>query len=230
MLSASAIRTQVENRIPAAFRVYCRPEFKTIATGVPEIDQLTSGIPLSALSEVCGTGKTSVVLSLLAQATQQEYYCALVDAKDSFDPVSAQNIGVDLTRLLWVRCGKSRQELPPLEQAFRSADLLIQGGGFRIVAVDLSNFSERILNKIQPAIWFRFAHVIEKQETALVFLEPRPCATSCAGLVLNLRKKSEKWQSNLLKNLELEVEVVRTRDKKFPQSVRAVVSLQAQWM
>jgi len=230
MLSACAIRSQIETRIPSAFSVYQRPESKTIETGISGIDQLTRGIPVRALSEICGTGKTSVLLSLLAKTTQQEHYCALVDAKDSFDPVSAQNLGVDLTRLLWVRCGKSKQELPPLEQAFRAADLLIQGGGFGVVAVDLSNFSEQLLNKIQPATWFRFAHVIEKHETALVFLEPRPSATSCAGLVLNLNRKSETWEGNLLANLALEVEVVRTRDKKCPQSVRPEVSLKTQWM
>jgi len=229
MSSAYAIRSQIETRIPSAFTLYRRPEFRNFPTGIPAIDRLTNGIPVSALSEICGDGKTSVLLSLLAHATQQRHYCALVDAKDSFDPGSAQNIGVDLTHLLWVRCGKSKQELPPLEQAFRVADLLIQGGGFGIVAVDLSNFSERLLNKIQPTTWFRFARVIEKHETALVFLEPRPYATSCAGLVLNLTKKSESWQGNLLTNLAVEVEVIRTRDK-FPQSVRPEISLEAQWM
>ncbi len=230
MSSAYAIRSQIETRIPSAFAVYKRPEFKSFPTGIPEIDRLTNGIPVSTLSEICGDGKTSVLLSLLARATQQKHYCALVDAKDSFDPESAQNIGVDLAHLLWVRCGKSKKELPPLEQAFRVADLLIQGGGFNIVAVDLSNFSERLLNKIQPATWFRFAHVIEKHETALVFLEPRPYATSCAGLVLNLRKKLETWKGNLLTNLSLEIEVIRTRNKKFPQSVRPEISLRSQWM
>jgi hypothetical protein len=230
MLSASAVRAQIETRIPSAFAVYGRPEPRILATGIPDIDQLTRGIPLSALSEICGPGKTSVLLSLLAKATQQEHYCALVDAKDSFDPASARAIGVDLTRLLWVRCGKSKQELLPLEQAFRTADLIIQGGGFGIIAVDLSGFSERLLNKIQPATWFRFAHVVEKQDTALIFLEPRPYATSCAGLVLNLRSKSQGWRGNLLTNLNMEVEVIRTRDKKSPQSVRPELSFKTQWI
>lgn len=230
MPTAYAVRAQIETHIPSAFSVYRRLEFKAISTGISAIDELTQGIPVSALSEICGVGKTSVLLSLLAQATQQEHYCALVDAKDSFDPASAQNMGVDLNRLLWVRCGKSKQELPPLEQAFRAADLLIQGGGFGVVAVDLSNFSEKLLNKIQPATWFRFTHVIEKHETALVFLEPSPHATSCAGLVLNLKNKSETWEGNLLAELALEVEVVRTRSKKYSQSVRPDLSLRTQWM
>lgn len=229
MPTSTAIRIDIERVIPSAFTVYSKPALKTIATGISEIDRLTNGIPVGALSEICGEGKTSVLLSLLAQATQQEQYCALVDAKDFFDPASAQAIGVNLDRLLWVRCGKNKQELPPLEQAFRAADLLIQGGGFGIVAVDL-DFSERLLNKIQPATWFRFAHVIEKHETALVFLGPRPNATSCAGLVLNLRNKSQAWNGNLLTSLNVEVEIVRTLNKKLPHSVRPEISLKAQWM
>src|SRR6185312_15580002 len=163
-----------------------------------------------------------------------EHFCALVDAKDSFDPASAEAVGVDLSRLLWVRCGKSRQDLPPLEQAFKSADLLLQSGGFGIVAVDLSGFSERLLNKIQPATWFRFAHVVEKRETALVFIAQQPQATSCAGLVLNLKTKSPVWRDNLLTNLDVEVEVLRTLNKKppnkkLPQSIGPAVSLKPQW-
>lgn len=230
MVSACAVRAQIEAHIPSAFAVYSRPEPKNLSTGISQIDQLTNGVPVSALSELCGVGKTSVLLSLLAKATQKEHYCALVDAKDSFDPASAQSAGVDLSRLLWVRCGKKKQDLPPLEQAFKSADLLIQSGGFGIIAVDLSDFSERLLNKIQPATWFRFAHVVEKQPTALVFVEQRPHATSCAGLVVNLKPKLPAWRGGLFASLDVELEVVRTLNKKSPQSVRPGLSLKTQWM
>jgi hypothetical protein len=37
---------------------------------------------------------------------RRDEICALVDASDAFDPQSAANVGVDLARLLWVRCGK----------------------------------------------------------------------------------------------------------------------------
>jgi hypothetical protein len=37
---------------------------------------------------------------------RRDEICALVDATDAFDPQSAANVGVDLARLLWVRCGK----------------------------------------------------------------------------------------------------------------------------
>lgn len=83
---------------------------------------------MSAITEVCGSGKTSVLVSLLAHASR-EHYCALVDASDAFDLVTAEAAGTDLSRLLWVRCGKTKQKLRPLEQAFKVTDMLLQSGG-----------------------------------------------------------------------------------------------------
>jgi hypothetical protein len=48
-----------------------------------------------------------VALSLVAQITGRGNVCAWVDVSDGFDPGSAAAAGVDLTRLLWVRCGVS---------------------------------------------------------------------------------------------------------------------------
>ena len=62
--------------------------------------------------------------------------CALVDGRDTFDPYSAQAAGVELKQLLWVRCRN-------IDQAFRATDLLIQGGGFGLIALDLSDIPPR---------------------------------------------------------------------------------------
>jgi hypothetical protein len=42
----------------------------------------------------------------LARATQRGEVCALVDASDAFDPASAAIAGMEMSRLLWVRCGE----------------------------------------------------------------------------------------------------------------------------
>jgi recA bacterial DNA recombination protein len=49
--------------------------------------------------------RTSLALSFLAQMTQSEKACAWIDVSDTLDPESAAAAGVDLSRLLWVRCG-----------------------------------------------------------------------------------------------------------------------------
>lgn len=243
MSSASPIRilkanveATVEERIPAAFAPCPRPERKSILTGIEQIDAITGGVPLGGLTELCGSnlassGKTSLVASLLAAASQK-YFCALVDACDSFDPASAEAAGVNLGSLLWVRCGKSKTKLRPLEQAFKAADMLLQSSGFGLVVVDVSGISERFVRNIPLTTWFRFSRVIEKQNTALVFVEQQPHATSCAGLVLRLETKSsggKLWPGNLLTQLSIEGEVLRTRDKKPLQNANPNFNLQAQW-
>ena len=189
-MQAALLKTQIEQHIPSAFTFYQRQNQGSIPTGIPAIDNAVHGLPLSALTEICGSnlassGKTSVLLSLLAQSTR-EHFCALVDASDSFDPASGQASGITLPRLLWVRCGKSRVKLPPLEQAFKVADILLQSGGFGLIAVDISGIPEQIVRKVPLSSWFRFSRVIERQPAALVFIEQAPHATSCAGLVLRV--------------------------------------------
>ena len=233
-MNAAALRNQIEARIPAAFSPAKVRDHKFISTGMEEIDNLTGGVPLSALTEICGSavsssGKTSVLVSLLAQATQQGQFCALVDGGDTFDPASGEAVGVSLPHLLWVRCGKTKQKLPPLEQAFKVADILVQSSGFGLVIVDLSNFSERVIRKIPLTSWFRFSRVVEKQPMALVFIEREPHATSCAGLVLNVRSNPTLWTGNLFMQCKIEVEVIRAQEKKQSLSTRPSFALKSQW-
>jgi recombination protein RecA len=233
LLKAQILRTQIEENLPSAFTVYRRAQHGSIATGISQLDCAMQGIPLHALTEICGSGvvssgKTSVLTSLLAQASR-DHFCALVDAADSFDPASAQAAGVHLQRLLWVRCGKSRVKLPPLEQAFKAADILLQSGGFGLIAVDLSGISERVVRKVPLSSWFRFSRVIEKYPAALVFIEQEPHATSCAALVLRVVSEPAVFSGNLLTQLNLKVEIVRSPGKKMAASERKGFSLRTQW-
>jgi recombination protein RecA len=232
-MSATALRAQIEARLPAAFACYRRPEQETLPTGIPQIDGATGGVPLRALTEICGShlassGKTSVLVSLLAQASQ-ERFCALVDASDAFDPATAEAAGVNLPRLCWVRCGKSKTRHRPLEQAFKTADLLLQNGGFGLIAVDLSGVSERFVAQVPMITWFRFSRVVERQECALVFVEREPHATSCAGLVLRMRSEAADFSGNLLAQFHLHAELGRTLARKPAQSEGLKFSLKPQW-
>jgi RecA/RadA recombinase len=138
--SIAAIRTQVESRLgpraSAAFDVHARPPIATIPTGIDDIDRALGGIPVGAITDLVvpqfiSAGQKSIQAQLLARATQEQV-CALVDATDSFDPKSAQAIGVNLRQLLWVRC--RGRGMKALEQAFQCADLLLQGsGGFGVI-------------------------------------------------------------------------------------------------
>jgi RecA DNA recombination protein len=156
------------------------------------IVSLHKGNAVMVLSQNLSSGRMTCLLSVLGQGTGQGEFCSLVDAADCFDPLSAEKAGVDLTRLFWVRC-RQKDRLKPLEQAFKAADILVHNGGFGLVAVDLTGIEERYLRKVPMTTWFRFARVVEKIPTALVFLMSYPVAQSCAAMALHLEASVPVW-------------------------------------
>jgi recombination protein RecA len=229
MPSIAEIRSQVERQIPGALSGFKRSTPEVFPTGIPAIDCELGGIPKGALTQICApagitSGRTSMLVAMLAQATGKEQFCALVDAMDCFDPESAEANGVCLSHLLWVRC--SGRRMKSVEQAFKAADILIQNGGFGVIAIDLGDVDEKLIRKIPLTTWFRFARVMEPLPTALVMLLPYPAAQNCAALTLNV-SASAQWSgtgtlphNQLLSKVEFNVEVVRTRTRKPVQGMR----------
>lgn len=261
---------EIEGVVPAS-RLGVRPQPRTILTGITPVDELTGGVPRGALTEIFGpasSGRTSLLLALLAQMTAREEVCALVDASDAFDPHSAAAAGVDLQRVLWVRCGanlpqrhggtKNRvigssghrvidsvmnsmtrsSDLPitrfpvssnprcassHVEQALRAADLLLQAGGFGLLAMDLGDIPPAIARRVPLTSWFRFRRAVENTPTALVVVEQEASAKSCASLVLRTQQSALSNQQSakaagtkpsharLLHGMQLEVEVLNSR-------------------
>jgi recombination protein RecA len=80
-----------------------------VSTGFATLDALLGGgIPCGQITELVGpasSGRTSVALAMLSEATARGEVAAYIDATDSLDPRSAQKAGIALERLLWVRCG-----------------------------------------------------------------------------------------------------------------------------
>src|SRR5207237_6417683 len=99
-----------------------RVEVELQPSGVMELDAvLGGGFPRGSLVELYGpasSGRTSLAFSLLAEATERQQACAFVDVSDSLDPMSLAAAGVDLPRLLWVRCGETPGKKPAAESSF----------------------------------------------------------------------------------------------------------------
>jgi recombination protein RecA len=147
MSTAQHLRAQIEatlaERIPSALTPRARVANPVAPTGISEIDLLLcGGFPVGAISEIVGpecSGRTSLALKFVANLTQAGKVCAWVDVSDTLHPESAAAIGVDLSRLLWIRCGLSPgiAPLPPpavggfrmAEKAPRVKPGLPQGGG-----------------------------------------------------------------------------------------------------
>jgi hypothetical protein len=173
----------------------------TVSTGLTTLDALTGGLPRGALSEITGpasSGRTGVMLAALSGATRREEACALVDASDNFDPASAAAEGVDLDRLLWVRCsehecsslrkGRQSAALGCLEQVLKVTDLLLQGGGFGMVVLDLGDIPVQSARRVPLTSWFRFRRAVEPTATVLLVVEREPHAKTCASLVVRLQR------------------------------------------
>jgi hypothetical protein len=309
------------------------------SSGVTELDALLGGgFPRGSLVELCGpasSGRTSLAFSLLAQATERQEACAFVDVSDSLDPVSLAAAGVELPRLLWIRCGETadrgpnlktsayfalaaketsktsglnsasmkpmavhgwrhprelmrgvdkaipslvgkqaafvesaqlhvvarcageqverdrelprrgfrsprslpalRESNPPppvrnvdrntkpwkrLEQALKTTDLLLHGGGWGVVVFDLGGISWVDARRIELSTWFRFRRAIENTPTILLLLGEESCAKSCASLVLRCQRKADSWSRaaasvetgvSTFEGFEVQGEVTRSR-------------------
>jgi hypothetical protein len=183
------VELSLAGRVVSPFGYRDRKSVETVLTGIPEIDALAGGFPRGALTEICGppcSGRTTVLLSALASRTAETEVCALIDARDSFDPRSAEAAGVELQQLLWVRCRS-------LDQSLRAADLVIQGGGFGFIALDLSDVAPETVRHVPLNAWFRFRRAVEDTSTVLLVLEQESNAKTCASLVLRMSMKAAKW-------------------------------------
>ena len=147
MPTAQHLRAQIEanlaQRIPSALTPLPRISSTVAPIGIREIDALLhGGLPVGAISEIVGpecSGRTSLALTFVAGMTQAGNVCAWVDVSDTLHPESAAAIGVDLSRLLWIRCGASPVTAPLPQSSVRGSRIsgkppkakpgLPQGGG-----------------------------------------------------------------------------------------------------
>ena len=204
------LESALGERVPSPFTDLDRRVFESVPTGIAPLDAMTGGLPRGAITEIFGplsSGRTSSMVSILAEATASGEVCALVDGNDAFDPKSAAAAGLELNRLLWVRCHK-------LDQVLKSTDLLLQGGGFGRVVMDMTDLPLSHVRSISLASWFRFQRTIEKTPTVLVVMSCESVVKSAAALVLKTEMGGAEW-STILNGLNSKIEIIRCRRGKF---------------
>jgi len=322
MQPASTIRLQIEtalaHRIPSALTPAQRLIRAVAPTGVEAVDELLDGgLPIGAITEMVGpesSGRTSLALSFLARITHEGNVCAWIDVCDSFQGESATAAGVDLSRLLWVRCGVSAQpkqtktyqfsldekhfiplpakqglhgggfgphprnetkglsnavsdllkpemivprcaepqprrkpeqktfepNLKPLsrktrpafrpgklwariEQGLRAADLLLHGGGFSAIVLDMAGIEAHYVSRVELSIWFRYRAALEKTQASLLLLTQHPCAKSAGELLLRFHPGTARVdEKTVFTGIDHRLEVERRR---FAQAFSNVVPL-----
>jgi len=192
--SKAELESNIASRFGSAFQPHEKRPTEILSTGIPEVDSFAlGGLPRGALTEVFGpasSGRTSFMFSALAHATNHEEVCAVVDTNNSFDPKSAIRAGINCERLLWIRCSHN------LEHAFKATDLLLQGGGFGLVLLDLGDVPANSAKRIISSWWYRFRRTLEPTPTALVVIAEGSCVRSCATLALELRAQTQLWSAS----------------------------------
>jgi len=173
-------------------------------------------LPKGAISEVFGcasSGKTLVLHELLVSATTRGEFCAVVDSRGAFDPLSASRAGVDLRRLLWVRANHRANH--GMDRAFKAADLILHAGGFGVVVLDLCDVPLRDLNSIPLSYWYRFRLAVENTPTSLIVTGDQPLVKSCARVQLEVKRERLRWRGPVFEGIDFKI---------VPRKTRAIVN------
>lgn len=190
-LSKATFEAEITARFGAAF-TQNKPATDTMSTGIVAVDSVLGGLPRGAITEIFGapsSGRTSFMLSVLAHAATHKEVCALIDTSDVFDPITASVANLGLDQLLWIRCAAN------IEHAFKATDLLLQGGGFGLVLLDLGDVAGKEARRIISSWWYRFRRTVEKTPTVMVVIAADSCVRSCASLALELSRDIESWSA-----------------------------------
>src|ERR1700675_3612194 len=148
-----------------------RPAELVVEGGITEIFGRTS------------SGRTSLLVACLREVTRRGALAALVDTDHVFDPVGAARAGVELSRVLWVRCGHRP------DRALQAADLLIRCPGFALVGLDTGDVTPRL----SLAMAYRLKLAVLKTQTALVIVARHRIVASGAVLAIETSRHDLEW-------------------------------------
>jgi hypothetical protein len=138
------------------------------------------------ITEVVGrlsSGRTSLFLACLREVTRRGALAALVDTDHALDPRSAGRAGVDLARLLWVRCGGAR------EAALRATDHLVRCRGFGLVVLDTGESPPSV--PVSRAFRLKFA--VRRSGMSLLVVGRRRIVGSCATVAIESARSALEW-------------------------------------
>jgi hypothetical protein len=193
------IRSQ--NHLKVVVRPTCVESFDSILGG---------GLPKGRIVELTAprsSGRFSIAIASLAATTSAGELAALVDLGDNLDARSAEDAGVEMERLLWVRPGTTKE-------AVMSAELLV-ATGFPLVVVDLGMRLRG--KKVADATWIRLARAAESHDTAILVSSPWPVCGTAAAAAVRIERARPVWLGEgrtprLLGDLESRMSLMRIRE------------------
>jgi hypothetical protein len=190
-----------------------------LVTGLSFLDESSGGgLPRRAITELMSprksAGSASLIHALVEAAHRDNYFLALIDGRDSFDPCGLNN--ALLRHLLWVRCSKA-------SEAIKAADLLLRDANFPLVIVDLVLNAPEELRKIPQTNWYRLQRLVESAPAAcLVFTPCQMVGSAQLKLVLESSWNLENLEHDPIS--QLRVRIQRSRFRAEVDGQRAEVS------
>lgn len=146
-----------------------------LSSGIQEMDGfLGGGWPLGTVGELVGpysSGKTSVAVATVAQATGRGELCLWVDVSGELDAASLAAWQVRLEAILVVRAAE-------VEQAMRAVELVLPSGGFTVAVVDLG----RQRRSTKAHLPLRLARAVERAGGVGLVLTESPWMGIWAGV------------------------------------------------
>ena len=107
------------------------PSFSTGSLGL-DIALGIGGLPRGRVVEIYGpesSGKTTLTLSVIAEAQKKGATCAFIDAEHALDPIYAEKIGVKINDLIVSQPDTG-------EQALEVTDMLVRSGALDVIVID----------------------------------------------------------------------------------------------
>ncbi|MBL4606691.1 MAG: recombinase RecA [Pseudomonadales bacterium] len=90
------------------------------------------GLPYGRICEIYGpesSGKTTLTLSVIAEAQKQGKTCAFIDAEHALDPIYAEKLGINIDDLIVSQPDTG-------EQALEICDMLTRSGAVDVIVID----------------------------------------------------------------------------------------------
>jgi len=179
---------------------------ESIPTTLEAFDTLLGGgLPRGKMVELTGrrtAGRFSIAISSLAAATSMGESAALVDLGDHFDPQLAEENGVDLQRMLWIRP-------KTLKHAVMSAEM-IAATGFHLVVLDVGLHPLRS-RRVPPAAWVRLGRSAEANGNALLVSTPYPLTGTASEAVVIAGRAHAKWVGGVLGGMTVKLTLEKHR-------------------
>lgn len=169
-----------------------------LPTGLAAIDDLIGGgFPRGQVSEIHGrasSGRTAVAQATVARAVRHGALAAWIDPGDRFDPGSAAEGGIDLSRLLWLR-GRRQAPNGPVTaaRAVSAAGTVLGSGLFELVVLDIAAVPAAELARLPHTTWLRLQRTVENIPSALILVAQAHAAHGPGGVSLAMSGLDGLW-------------------------------------